>query len=128
MNAIGLSLPITRGSAGYFNQTFDTVAQVKANIINLLNTNTGERRMQPLFSNGLRELLFEKNLQNSPEIIKRELEKKINMFIPGVTVENIELNLGQNSPESVVSYTVNVYIKFKINNQSEDLSTQLIIK
>jgi phage baseplate assembly protein W len=125
MNYIGLNLPLARGATGYFDQTYDTISQVRANIINLLNTNTGERRMQPLFSNGLREMLFDKNLKDSPSIIKKELEKKITMFIPGVTVETLDLGIADSSQ---TGYVVNVYLKFKLNNQSVDISTQLTVK
>ena len=89
MNPIGLVLPLARGNSGYFDQSYDTMTQIKSNIINLLRTNSGERRMQPQFSSGLQEALFEQNLENTPDIIKRIIEQKINMWIPGVNVENV---------------------------------------
>jgi len=77
MKPIGLVLPLTRGNNGYFDQSYDTMTQIKSNIINLLRTNSGERRMQPQFSSGLQEALFEQNLQNTPDLIKRIIENKI---------------------------------------------------
>ena len=71
MNPIGLTLPLQIGRNGYFEQSYDTLTQVKANITNLLRTKKGERRMNPNFGSGLQEYLFEQNLQDSPDIIKQ---------------------------------------------------------
>ena len=58
---IGIDLPIRRddGLDGFFAQTSTTIEAVKNNIKNLLNTNLGERLMQPEIGMGLRNLLFE---------------------------------------------------------------------
>ena len=36
--ALGITLPIKLGKTGYFEQAFDTITQVKSNLINLLLT------------------------------------------------------------------------------------------
>ncbi len=125
MNSIGLVLPLTRGNNGYFDQSYDTMTQIKSNIINLLRTNSGERRMQPQFSSGLQEALFEQNLQNTPDLIKRIIENKINMWIPGVTVENINLNIS-NSEKNMLTDTYKVYLKiiFSVNQQTDSVSME----
>ena len=56
---LGLNLPIRNSNSGYFECTYDTLEQRKVNIINLLNTKIGERRMQPNFGSGLWDLVFE---------------------------------------------------------------------
>ena len=45
--ALGITLPIKLGKTGYFEQAFDTITQVKSNLINLLLTVKGERVFQP---------------------------------------------------------------------------------
>lgn len=47
MNPIGLTLPLKSGINGYFEQSYDTLTQIKANITNFLNTRPGERRFNP---------------------------------------------------------------------------------
>ena len=127
MNPIGLVLPLTRGNNGYFDQSYDTMTQIKSNIINLLRTNSGERRMQPQFSSGLQEALFEQNLKDTPDLIKRIVEKKINMWIPGVTVENIELDISTNEKNELVdTYKVYLKIMFKFNQQVDSVSLEFI--
>lgn len=127
MNPIGLVLPLTRGNNGYFDQSYDTMTQIKSNIINLLRTNSGERRMQPQFSSGLQEALFDQNLQNTPDLIKRIIEKKINMWIPGVTVENIDLKISSSEKNTLVD-TYKVYLKiiFRFNQQTDSVSMEFM--
>jgi phage baseplate assembly protein W len=124
MNPIGIVLPITRGStAGYFNQSYDSLTQIKSNIINLLRTNSGERRMQPKFSGGLQELLFEQNIQETPDLLKQIIQDKIKMWIPGVEVKNVNLTLSD-VEKNTLTDTYKVYLKldFIYNNQSDTLS------
>ena len=58
---IGLDLPIhkSNGAEGYFASTSTTIESVKNNIRNLINTQQGERLMQPRLGLNLKELLFE---------------------------------------------------------------------
>ena len=67
---IGLTLPIRDGSNGYFEQSFDTLTQIRSNIINLLNTKPFERRFQPTFSSKLNTLVFEQKEKGIKEIKK----------------------------------------------------------
>jgi len=93
MNPIGLTLPLQIGRNGYFEQSYDTLTQVKANITNLLRTKKGERRMNPNFGSGLQEYLFEQNLQDSPDIVKQIITDEINNYVPGVTVNKIDIGI-----------------------------------
>jgi phage baseplate assembly protein W len=90
---IGITLPFRGGNSGYFEQSFDSLTQVKSNIINLLNTRQGERRMQPTFGTRLWNLLFEQNIDNLPEIASNVIKEDIAMWIPNVTVINVKSNL-----------------------------------
>ena len=55
--SIGVDLPFN--SPGVFRVTYTTKDQTKANLINLLLTQTGERVMNPEFGTELRKFLFE---------------------------------------------------------------------
>jgi len=124
---IGLSLPLTRGNSGYFTQTFDSVSQARANIVNLLNTQRGERRFQPLFGSGLKSALFEQNLDSTPDILKQIVINDINNWIPNVNVINVDLSLS-NQEINAYKDTYIVYIKvtFSVNNivDNVDLTIQ----
>ena len=58
--AIGVAFPLL--SDGEFTQTYLMKDQVKANIINVLLTERGERVNQPTFGVGLKSLLFEQHV------------------------------------------------------------------
>ena len=120
---IGISIPITKGSMGYFAQTFDTVSAVKSNIINLLNTNLGERRFQPLFGSGLKNALFEQNLSDSTNVLQQIITSDIQNWIPNVSVSTVDINV---SPNESGGYVIYISVRFTVNNimDSVDLILQ----
>lgn len=122
MNPIGLTLPFQIGKNGYFEQSYDTFTQIKSNITNLLRTKKGERRMNPNFGSGLQEYLFEQNVLESPEILKQILTDEINNYIPGVTVNKIDVGLSNNEKNQLTdSYILYIKIQFTFNNQTDSL-------
>jgi phage baseplate assembly protein W len=126
LNPIGINLPIQRGSIGYFDQTFDTISQIKANIVNLLNTKRGERRFQPLLGGGIWGALFEQNLESNVEILKKIVINDINNWIPSVNVINVNLSVSSNeNSELKDTYTVYIKVTFVINNTIDSVEVVL---
>jgi len=118
---LGLSIPIKQGSEGYFEQSYDTFTQIKSNIINLLNTIPGERRMQPLFGSRLHTVVFEQNTDILPEIIGNIVKEDISKWISNVTVENVYINVddtGINTNNRDI-YKLHIVIDFRIGNTNE---------
>ena len=114
---IGLSLPIQDGNSGYFNQTFDTLSQVKTNITNLLNTRQGERRFQPTFGTRLWNLVFEQNTDTLKDKAIQIVTEDITMWIPNVTVVDVTANLltpAQNQANADI-YMLNIAVTFLVN-------------
>ena len=58
--AIGVAFPFD--SPGVFRQSFKEKDAIKSNLINLLLTEPGERIMEPTFGLGLKNKLFENNI------------------------------------------------------------------
>jgi len=114
---IGITLPIRNGNSGYFEQSYDTLTQVKSNIINLLNTRPGERRMQPTFGSRLWGILFEQNVDNLPDIASNVVREDISMWIPNVTVIDVTSNLYKNDQTSSDRdiYKLQVSVIFMLN-------------
>ena len=104
--AIGVSLPFDKP----FNSTYTTKDQIKSNLINLLLTSRGERIMNPLFGTGLREFLFEGITDLNLENLRLDLINSINLFIPEISVTdiNINSNYDSNSIELNLSYVLNI--------------------
>jgi phage baseplate assembly protein W len=109
--AIGISLPIQIGNVA-FNQTFQTIDQVKSNIKNLLLTKRGERVMQPEFGSGLQEVLFEFNDDDLSEKIETTITTAIERWIPSVSIESI---LVESTDTLKDSNQVNISLTFRVN-------------
>ena len=116
---IGLKLPITSGNtSGYFDQSTDSFTAYRMNIINLLNTIPGERRMNPLFGCGLWNLVFEPNDDLIPDKVSKIISQDINNWIPGISVMSVNVKYFENDKSVdlrdiyklyiVVTYNVNV--------------------
>ena len=110
---IGIDLPFRKsdGRDGWFACTEDTISAVKNNIRNLVQTNQGERYMQPNLGINLRRYLFE---QFSDEVvlnIQNELIDIFQFWLPFVEIRNIEVNLnsdGTNPNKLDISLDFNI--------------------
>jgi phage baseplate assembly protein W len=89
---IGITFPLQRGEQGYFQQSFDVVDQVKANLYLLLNTKKGERRLNLDFGSTLWDVLFEFNNEEIKNIIKDAVKKDVQKWMPFVNIESVEVS------------------------------------
>ena len=105
---VGFGFPLN-GSA-VFNPTYTTHEQTKANLINYLLTNKGERVFNPNFGADLRNLLFENITPPSIDELKFKIQNDINRFFPQVNVVNIKFN---NIPDRNV---INFNLTYSIEN------------
>ena len=114
---IGITLPIQNGNSGYFAQSFDTLTQVKTNILNLLNTRRGERRMQPTFGTRLWNLLFEQNVDTLKDQAINIVNEDIASWIPNVAVIDITVNLLKSDEVTTNTdiYMLRIAVAFMIN-------------
>jgi phage baseplate assembly protein W len=86
---IGFNFPID--GPAVFNQTFETREQIKANLLNYLLTNQGERVFNPDFGADLRLLLFDFQ-SSASEDLQEILQDKVKELFPTVNIEQFELN------------------------------------
>ena len=107
--AIGVAFPYD--TPGVFRQSFSERDAVKSNLINLLLTEPGERIMEPTFGLGLKNKLFENNI--NVEELKLQIGDKINQFIPQVSLMGVDAQLDQNL------HTLLITISYKIMNTGE---------
>lgn len=120
---LGINLPIQIGqNSGYFDQSFDSFTQIRMNIINLLRTIPGERRMQPSFGCRLWNMLFEPNDGIIPEKINNIIRDDIIKWIPGVSVKDITVNY-YSDDETIKAkdmYKLYIVVKFTITSINQD--------
>jgi len=119
---IGITLPIQDGNSGYFAQSFDTLTQVKTNIINLLNTRQGERRMQPTFGTRLWNLLFEQNVDTLKDQAINIVNEDIASWIPNVTVTDITADLLKSDEVNANRdiYMLRIAVSFMVNMTKQE--------
>jgi phage baseplate assembly protein W len=107
--AIGVSLPFGNTYTNkLFNQTFSTSEQIKSNLVNLLLTNRGERIFNPEFGCGLREILFEQVTPLTEDNIRDTIISSINIYVPDITINNIEIISSENTYTVTVKYIINI--------------------
>lgn len=106
---IGITLPIQIGKMGYFQQSFDTLVQVKSNFINLILTRKGERVHQPEFGCGIHDYLFEQLTPENIEGARLSVVKAVERWMPFLELIQFELNttsteIDQNKLQLYVGY------------------------
>tara|TARA_B100000963_G_scaffold358702_1_gene383985 strand:- start:4627 stop:5028 length:402 start_codon:yes stop_codon:yes gene_type:complete len=101
--AIGFGFPLN-GSA-VFNQTFQTRDQIKANLINFILTNQGERVFNPNFGANLRSLLFE--FENNAEIgLRQIMQDQIQSLFPSVNIQQFFIKKSDNTIQLSIIYSI----------------------
>jgi phage baseplate assembly protein W len=109
---IGIKLPIRLGNIGYFEQTFTTLEEAKANLTNLLLTNKGERPMQAKFGADISKLLFENNVEGLDDIIERNIQQAIDFWLPYINIQEIVVDT---SSERVDENKILITITFGVS-------------
>ena len=109
--AYGITLPVRRGKTGFFEQGFTSLEQARANLLNLLLTNKGERVMQPEFGIGLRELLFEQMTDEFEDRLQETIIKNVGFWLPYINIEIIDVEM---TDEMKDNHTANMNITFTV--------------
>ena len=103
---IGVAFPLD--NVNMFKGTQTLKEQVKSNLINLLLTEPGERVNEPNFGVGLKNLLFEPNLD--VEVLKEKINTQIEFYIPLITLSGVDVNSIEDEYKLfiVISYSFNL--------------------
>ena len=104
--AVGFGFPLNGNAV--FVPTYQTRDQIKANLVNYLLTNRGERVFNPNFGANLRNLLFEGILDTTTEELEGRIQSDINTFFPEVQVKQV---IFDNIPDS---NTINFTLTYQI--------------
>ena len=107
---IGIMLPLQRGNVGYFDQSFDSFTAYRMNIINLVRTKPGERRMNPTFGCRLWNFVFEPNDSFLPDKIGKVIREDISQWIPGVSVSSVEVKYFEDDKSTDLRDIYKLYI------------------
>lgn len=109
--AIGITLPIQIGNMGYFQQSFDTLVQVKSNFLNLILTRKGERVHQPEFGCGIHDYLFEQLTPENIEGARLSVVTAVERFMPFLELVQFELNA---EPNDLDNNRLRLYVGYRL--------------
>lgn len=109
--AIGITLPIQLGNMGYFQQSFDTLTQVKSNFINLILTRKGERVHQPDFGCGIHDYLFEQLTPENIEGARLSVVDAVDKWMPFLELVTFELTTG---PTEIDNNKLQLYVGYRL--------------
>ena len=118
--AVGFGFPINGDAV--FVPTFTTRAQTKANLLNYLLTNKGERVFKPNFGSNLRSLLFENMVDAEIGDLQSIIQADINIFFPSVEVKEIQFN---NQPDR---NEINFTLTYQIVNLGVEDNLEIVIQ
>ena len=104
--AVGFGFPLD--GPAVFIPTFTTREQTKANLINYLLTNKGERVFRPTFGADLRNLLFENILESTQNDLTLRIQNDITRFFPNIVVKQLEFNNQEdrNTTNFILTYQI----------------------
>ena len=105
-----------------FIPTFTTREQTKANLLNYLLTNKGERVFRPNFGANLRNLLFENIQDSTMDDLEASIQSDISFFFPNVVVKKLKFN---NDPDR---NEINFTLTYQIVNMGVEDDLQILIQ
>lgn len=108
---IGVTLPLRLGNTGYFEQSFDTLTQVKTNFINLILTRKGERVHQPDFGCGIHDYLFEQLTPENIEGARLSVIAAVDKWLPFLELVAFELDA---DTESLDQNRIRLYVGYRL--------------
>ena len=120
---IGLDFPLHRGDDrnGYFAATSTTLEAVKVNVRNLLQTELGERVMQPNLGIRLKQFLFDPFTEDVRVAIENSIVDTFSIWLPFVTIVTLDIEMFDNN-------TLKIFIEFVLNRDQDTVeSIQVII-
>jgi phage baseplate assembly protein W len=110
---IGVAFPLDEDNM--FSGTQTVKEQIKANLLNLLLTYPGERINEPNFGVGIKNLLFEQDIDLIT--LKLQIQDQINKFITEIKLEGVTTNISEDEHTLFISLT---YI-YLLDNSEESI-------
>ena len=126
---IGITFPIRDGQSGYFEQSTDSLTAYRMNIVNLLRTRQGERRMNPTFGSRLWSVVFEPDDEFIAKRVETITREDISQWIPGITVTSIKIQYMNNDQSTNLTdiYKLYVVVTFVVDSISASDSVELTL-
>ena len=120
---IGIDFPLHRSNDinGNFASTSTTLEAVKVNVTNLLQTELGERVMQPTLGVKLKQYLFEPFTEDIKLAIQNNIVDVFSTWLPFVEIITLDIEMSKIN-------TLKIFLEFVLNKDPDTVeSVQVII-
>jgi phage baseplate assembly protein W len=101
---IGVAFPLN--DVNIFSGTLTIKEQLKSNFLNLLLTNPGERLNHPNYGVGLKNQVFENNI--NAENLKEIINIKTSFWIPQIIITEVIINLDMDNYRATLKILYNI--------------------
>jgi len=119
---LGIDLPMNPSRGSNFKLNYSTIDQAKANLVNLLLTNKGERLMQPSFGCDIKKILFDPMTEDIDEDIKSVISDSIAEWLPYIYINQLQIDVNYDANKVTIGLVVSL-----VNNKIDTRSIQLEI-
>ena len=122
---LGQTLPLNRGTRGFFQSTTNALENEKSKFINLILTKKGERVANPDFGCDLWRLLFEQKDGEIQDLAQQFVIEAVQRFMPYLSLQSIEIT---NFSTFLNDNSINLYVKYGFTNNplvSDEVQLQL---
>ncbi len=122
---LGQTLPLNRGTRGFFQSTTNALENEKSKFINLILTKKGERVSNPEFGCDLWRLLFEQKDGEIQNLAQQYVIDAVQRFMPYLTLQSIQII---NLSTFLNDNNINLYVKYGFTNNplvSDEVQLQL---
>ena len=109
---IGVGFPLNE--INLFKGTKTTHEQTKANLLNLIMTNQGERVNLPNYGIGLKNLLFENNINE--RLLTDTIREQVSRYIPAVAINDVRVNRSEDLSTLYVQVSYTYLLDSSTNN------------
>jgi phage baseplate assembly protein W len=110
---LGQTLPLNRGTRGFFQSTTNALENEKSKFINLILTRKGERVSNPDFGCDLWRLLFEQKDGEIQELAQQFVIEAVERFMPYLSLQTIQIT---NLQTFLNDNNINLYVKYGFTN------------
>jgi phage baseplate assembly protein W len=115
MSGISPKLPLATGfKNGVYELNTDVLQAMGQNLKNLVLTSPGERMMDPLFGVGLRNFLFEQNVESVYNDVSSTIYQQVNLYLPQIKIQNIVFNQAATDPDDIDHFVDNSILSIRI--------------
>lgn len=122
---IGIKIPYTNGTLGFFNQTFSDIERCHTNLKMLLMTAKGERPMMPTYGSDLRSLLFNPSEPEYDELLKDAVFEATEKWMPEVSILSVKVKRELDQTPNTVILKIEFSI-LSIPDSFEEMEIEII--